>query len=413
MAFTTHRTTSSTTVNTTYSSKSYASEHALPPTYNHLDAAQRSRYIRSSRKLGKVLGTTPLILESVPAIPLSVTMSLQTDTASKRCSAPPTPNAAYTSFNFSGSSPTAWNGDKGQGAGPSRGQSLSRTSSVSEKNSESSSNQPFFAGSEQSCGGHRYKSSTDDLGPLPVFSGPSAERRAGPQQPVMRLPLSGCANATPTSPLRESISLPRAAEPEQTGSGSASSSTHSLPPTSPVTPMRSDRPAVPPDPPRDDELSDAPDGEPERSAADEDDDDELETRRRKRRMDKLMRHLGERVPNELVFGPPRRGSASSTSKITPEPGASVLDPNAVASGYGAKLSNAQAKVMRRVSVMSPAGRRNRRARTYGDEADMPGSGYRSPTPDKYSGPQGAETLAEDEWSLEAYQNVVERLRRLK
>lgn len=35
-----------------------------PPTINNLDAAQRARVMRSSRKLGAVLGTTPFLLES-------------------------------------------------------------------------------------------------------------------------------------------------------------------------------------------------------------------------------------------------------------------------------------------------------------------------------------------------------------
>jgi hypothetical protein len=35
-----------------------------PPTINKLDAAQRARVMRSSRKLGAVLGTTPFLLES-------------------------------------------------------------------------------------------------------------------------------------------------------------------------------------------------------------------------------------------------------------------------------------------------------------------------------------------------------------
>lgn len=35
-----------------------------PPTTNHLDAAQRARVIRSSRKVGAVLGTTPFLLEA-------------------------------------------------------------------------------------------------------------------------------------------------------------------------------------------------------------------------------------------------------------------------------------------------------------------------------------------------------------
>jgi hypothetical protein len=37
--------------------------HLPPPTTNNLDAAQRARVMRSSRKLGAVLGTTPILLE--------------------------------------------------------------------------------------------------------------------------------------------------------------------------------------------------------------------------------------------------------------------------------------------------------------------------------------------------------------
>ncbi|RDX49520.1 hypothetical protein OH76DRAFT_536697 [Lentinus brumalis] len=37
--------------------------HALPPTFNTLDTRQRARLIRSTRKLGAVLGTTPQLVE--------------------------------------------------------------------------------------------------------------------------------------------------------------------------------------------------------------------------------------------------------------------------------------------------------------------------------------------------------------
>jgi len=45
-------------------STSTTSAHPPPPTFNKLDAAQRARAMRSSRKLGAVLGTTPFLLES-------------------------------------------------------------------------------------------------------------------------------------------------------------------------------------------------------------------------------------------------------------------------------------------------------------------------------------------------------------
>lgn len=45
-------------------STSTTSAHPPPPTSNKLDATQRARAMRSSRKLGAVLGTTPFLLES-------------------------------------------------------------------------------------------------------------------------------------------------------------------------------------------------------------------------------------------------------------------------------------------------------------------------------------------------------------
>lgn len=43
----------------------------LPPTSNHLDFNQKSRLIKSTRKLGQVLGTTPYLLETSPEHPIS------------------------------------------------------------------------------------------------------------------------------------------------------------------------------------------------------------------------------------------------------------------------------------------------------------------------------------------------------
>ncbi|KZT00354.1 uncharacterized protein LAESUDRAFT_732376 [Laetiporus sulphureus 93-53] len=40
---------------------------SLPPTTNHLDPRERARLMRSARKLGNVLGSTPQLLESEPA----------------------------------------------------------------------------------------------------------------------------------------------------------------------------------------------------------------------------------------------------------------------------------------------------------------------------------------------------------
>jgi hypothetical protein len=42
-----------------------------PPTSNHLDLNQKSRLIKSTRKLGQVLGTTPYLLEIPTELPIS------------------------------------------------------------------------------------------------------------------------------------------------------------------------------------------------------------------------------------------------------------------------------------------------------------------------------------------------------
>ncbi|KAH9965342.1 hypothetical protein BC827DRAFT_1183978 [Russula dissimulans] len=54
--------------------------HALPPTSNKLDAVQRARIMRSSRKVGAVLGTTPFLLESCGStVPVRVSRSSTRD----------------------------------------------------------------------------------------------------------------------------------------------------------------------------------------------------------------------------------------------------------------------------------------------------------------------------------------------
>jgi hypothetical protein len=63
-------------------SMSFASRDAysLPPTTNKLDAVQRARMMRSSRKVGAVLGTTPFLLESCGAtVPVQISRSSTRD----------------------------------------------------------------------------------------------------------------------------------------------------------------------------------------------------------------------------------------------------------------------------------------------------------------------------------------------
>ena len=61
-----------------------------PPTSNHLDLDQKSRLIKSTRKLGQVLGTTPYLLEIPSEIPI-ILHSIGPRTSS------PTPSTSSTS----------------------------------------------------------------------------------------------------------------------------------------------------------------------------------------------------------------------------------------------------------------------------------------------------------------------------
>lgn len=61
-----------------------------PPTSNHLDFNQKSRLIKSTRKLGQVLGTTPYLLETPAEFPVSF-LPLESRTSS------PTPSTSSTS----------------------------------------------------------------------------------------------------------------------------------------------------------------------------------------------------------------------------------------------------------------------------------------------------------------------------
>ncbi|KAI5122874.1 hypothetical protein M0805_003326 [Coniferiporia weirii] len=423
MALMAHRSTSLSVANTSFSSTSLAREHTPPPTCNHLDAAQRSRFIRTSRKLGKVLGTTPYIADPFPALPaLSMTRSL-TDAASKRRSAPPTPAASYTSFDFPFPPSVAHSGEM----------ALSRTSTVSDTESDFHSTSRFILDnaplSRQSHS--RKRTVADVLSPLPSFPGLDASRNNRKHQPMLRLPppASGAApnGFSSGSPLRATFSLNNGPDQFDLSTSKRTPPSVALPPrspTSPTSPASFGAPATPPASSY--ELTDSPPDEqagahdPDAFGDDEDEEAEAEARLRKRRMNKLMRHLGEYVPSELVFGPkvPRASSSgiSPGPATLPTPVPPVPKPakslGSMVSVTGTKddrsLSSMQAKVMRRVSVVSSP-----RPRAYVEGRDVP-SGYRSgPEEGEQEIKNGTFHLVEDEWTPEAYEDVVKRLRRLK
>ncbi|THH10446.1 hypothetical protein EW145_g1320 [Phellinidium pouzarii] len=388
MALMTHLSTSSTTVDTTFSSTPFVRENRSPSTCNHLDAAQRSRFIRTSRKLGKVLGTTPYIMESLPSLPaVSMSMSV-TGMASKRNSAPPTPTASWSSFDLSCVQPSTQSSSE---------PGLSRTSTISDEQSESGSTHPFITeGSQSSHSGHsRVKTSDDELSPLAVFPGPETSRHNKLHQPVLRLPpsTSGAkrSNLTPGSPLRETFSFDVVPKRSDLGSASALLSTSSPPSCNPNPPDEVTRNPVSEDFDGDDDLEEA----------------EIEARLRKRRMDKLMRHLGECVPSELVFGSGRpRGSMGSISIPSSVPESTMAAP--ASGGCVAPSGSKQTKIMRRVSVISAA---RSHSRSDGREIGLEYGNGTEKNDGRVKG--GTRHLVEDEWTPEAYENVVRRLRRLK
>lgn len=168
-------------------------------------------------------------------------------------------------------------------------------------------------------------------------------------------------------------------------------------PSSPSTPSSAGVPSTPPNDMSRSPLSDDLD----LFAYADDEDEEAETRIRKRRMDKLMRHLGECIPSELITGAVRsRASMSGTSRSISLP--------IPAEATSPAPAPSQSKMTRRVSVVSVM-----RKRSVAEGNDS-GSGYRSGS-DKSDllAKDSTRHLVEDDWTPEAYEDVVKRLRRLK
>ncbi|KLO09166.1 hypothetical protein SCHPADRAFT_577735 [Schizopora paradoxa] len=299
---------------------------ALPPTCNVLDAQQRSRLIKTTRKLGKMLGTTPVIIadsdasSSVERAPMPERVPRSAASSSLDLSYPGVSNRKGTPL--------------------TRSRSLSQASQLS-TDSASSSTYPFFTGRDtqshhgHGCGVYNAGSSSNALllahhkqqqaafaASRPSLNltervvsggGGSGSPLAGasPQQPVLRLPpVFGHAHSASLSiPIRASASSSRCstAPPSPTctsfepscSASSSSSSDSSAAPQSPV--------EIEPCSPLFDEPMDIDDA-----------------RMRKRRMEKLMRHLGECIPSELVFGnnsagPSRPSSPAPTSGFAKVP----------------------------------------------------------------------------------------------
>lgn len=237
------------------------------------------------------------------------------------------------------------------------------------------------------------------LSPLPNFSGSSSRNRLSFHQPILRLPFFNSIRAFRGS---SDVALDSNAEHESPATDRGEVETQTVPagslsPTSPSTPSTAGLPSTPPNDVTESFLSDDLD----LYAYADDEDDEAEIRLRKRRMDKLMRHLGECVPSELVTGSARGRASIST--------ASRSIPSSVSMDSAPPISTTtQSKMTRRVSVVSVM-----RKRSVAEGYDS-GTGYRSGSDrsDRLV-KDSARNLVEDDWTPEAYEDVVKRLRCLK
>lgn len=379
MALMTHRAPSSSTLHSYSASTSCA---APPPTCNLLDAAQRTRLIKSSRKLGKMLGATPYVLEedeprescSTSSSSRSASPALKAKRSSDTVAHP------SVSFDFS------YARSRMQTPTLSRSRSASGASTAT-GTSEADSTAAFFS--------QPYLSRRESLAPPPAPATLGRQSNAQ-RQPVLRIPALVASSKS---------ELPEAAAPSSPSSTSSSPSSPRLP-ASPITPSGSSTSLTALS---EVEVSDI-DLELDYLAVDE-------ARIRKRRMEKLMRHLGECVPSELVFGPSSKSSSTNLRRPTTAP--TPAD----------KLDRPLLKQLRRTSVSiitgPPHNPLNRSPsalsghlmhRTHHQQAVLEDDGELSSFDRAMEGrEEGTDVhqLVDDEWTPAAYQDVVKRLRALR
>lgn len=376
----THRAPSSSTLHCYSASTSCA---APPPTCNLLDAAQRTRLIKSSRKLGKMLGATPYVLEedeprescSTPSSSRSASPALKAKRSSDTVAHP------SVSFDFSHAR------SRMQTPTLSRSRSASGASTTT-GTSEADSTAAFFS--------QPYLSRHESLAPPPAPATLGRQSNAQ-RQPVLRIPALVASSKS---------ELPEAAAAPSSPSSTSSSPSSPRMPASPITPSGSSASlnalsGV--------EISEV-DLELDYLAVDE-------ARIRKRRMEKLMRHLGECVPSELVFGQSSKSSSTDLRRPTTAPAPAD------------KIDRPLLKQLRRTSVSiitgPPHNSLNRSTsalsghimhRTHHHQAVLEDDGELSSFDGAMGGrDEGTDVhqLVDDEWTPAAYQDVVKRLRALR
>ncbi|RPD53693.1 hypothetical protein L226DRAFT_455542 [Lentinus tigrinus ALCF2SS1-7] len=257
--------------------------NAPPPTFNTLDTRQRTRLIRSTRKLGAVLGTTPQLVESECPISPEKTPTFSPRRDRKR--------RQGSIFEFPPSAgPFRYNYDSPSASSSASSLALPRTSIDSDASDASTHSLPALPMPKSFARHVREKSRG------------KGKHTALPTPLVLRL------NAVPLPPSDPRIqpTTPDTAATLKTATLTASTSTPTpsypylpLTPTTPHTPGTPTTPTV--------------------------------TETRRKRLAKLKRTLGENVPPELImpFRSARTPSSQRPSPVDPPPAPQTLSPPAL------------------------------------------------------------------------------------
>ncbi|KAI0690337.1 hypothetical protein C8T65DRAFT_671862 [Cerioporus squamosus] len=245
--------------------------NAPPPTFNTLDTRQRTRLIRSTRKLGAVLGTTPQLVESEsPISPEKIpTFSPGRDRKRRQGSIFEFPPSAAP-FTYNYDSPSA------------------------------SSSASSLALPRSSIDSHDSETSTHSLPTLPMprsFARHVREKsKSKGKQTALPTPLVLRLNAVPLPPSDPRV---QPATPDTAVTVKTATLTARTPSSLPLTPTTPGTPVTP-----------------------------TVTETRRKRLAKLKRTLGENVPPELIM-PFRSVRSQRSSPVDPPPAPQTMSPPAL------------------------------------------------------------------------------------
>ncbi|KAI0691089.1 hypothetical protein C8T65DRAFT_699832 [Cerioporus squamosus] len=282
--------------------------NAPPPTFNTLDTRQRTRLIRSTRKLGAVLGTTPQLVESESPISPERTPTFSPGRDRKRRQGSIfefPPSAAPFTYNYD--SPSA------------------------------SSSASSLALPRSSIDSHDSETSTHSLPTLPMprsFARHVREKsKSKGKQTALPTPLVLRLNAVPLPPSDPRV---QPATPDTAATLKTATLTARTPSSLPLTPTTPGTPVTP-----------------------------TVTETRRKRLAKLKRTLGENVPPELIM-PFRSVRSQRSSPVDPPPAPQTMSPPALSAlhPYSHHQEHARRppmKSQKTVPVVRPTGEQRRRS----------------------------------------------------